>query len=162
MSPQAIAFEKEDSNLHKQFKSRKEMTTEQILRLIDDAAENGVRVFAITGGEPFLRKDMLTLIERVKQRRMDCRILTNGMLIKPHMAARLVELGVDKITISVDGPERIPNQIRKHPHSFQKLIENVTLIQSEKKRQRSNLPYLAFSNTISASTTKYLRERMAV
>ena len=158
MCPQAIDFEKDDSNLLKQFKSRKELTTDQILRLIDEAADYGVRVFAITGGEPFLRKDILPLIERVKQRRMDCQILTNGMLIKPPTATRLVELGVDKITISVDGPERIHNLIRKHPNSFQRLIESVMLIQQEKKRQRSNLPYLAFSNTISATNTKYLSE----
>src|SRR3990172_527852 len=138
------------------------MTTEQILHLIDEAADYGVRVFTLTGGEPFLRKDILTLIERVKQRRMECRLLTNGMLIKPATAARLVELRVDKITISVDGPERVHNVIRKHPTSFQKLIETVRLIQAEKQRQRSRLPYLAFSNTISASNTKYLSELMDV
>ena len=162
MCPQAIDFEKEESNLLKQYKSRKELTTDQILRLIDDAADYGVRVFSITGGEPFLRKDILTLIERIKGRRMECQLLTNGMLIKPPTAARLVELGVDKLTISVDGPEYIHNIIRKHPSSFQRLIESAKLIQAEKGRQRSHLPYLAFSNTISASNTRHLAELMDV
>jgi radical SAM protein with 4Fe4S-binding SPASM domain len=161
MCPQAIDFEKKpDSNLLKQYKSRKELTTAQILQLMDDAAAFGVKAVTITGGEPFLRKDMVPIIERVKQRGMECQLLTNGMLIKPETATRLVELGVEKITISVDGPEKIHNTIRKHPASFQRLIETVKMIQQEKQRQGKNLPYLAFSNTISGSNAEHLAELM--
>jgi radical SAM protein with 4Fe4S-binding SPASM domain len=161
MCPQAIDFEKKpESNLLKQYKSHKELTTEQILTLMDDAAAFGVRTVTITGGEPFLRKDMLTIIERVKRLRMECQVLTNGMLIKADTAARIVELGVEKVTISVDGPEKIHNTIRKHPMSFQRLLETVRTIQQEKHRQGKTLPYLAFNNTISASNAKDLAELM--
>lgn len=161
MCPQAIDFEKKpESNLLKQYKSRKELTTEQIFALMDDAAAYGVKSVTITGGEPFLRKDMILIIERVKSLGMECQLLTNGMLIKPEQAARMVELGVEKITISVDGPEHIHNTIRKHKSSFQKLIETVKIIQAEKKKQGKNLPYLAFSNTISGSNAEHLSELM--
>jgi radical SAM protein with 4Fe4S-binding SPASM domain len=161
MCPQAIDFEKKpSSNLLKQYKSNKEMTTDQILKLMDDAAAFGVKSVTITGGEPFLRKDMLPIIERIKSRGMECQLLTNGMLINADTAARLVELGVEKITISVDGPADIHNKIRKHASSFERLIETVQMLQAEKKRQGKQLPYLAFSNTISGSNAGRLAELM--
>jgi radical SAM protein with 4Fe4S-binding SPASM domain len=163
MCPQAIDFEKKPaSNLLKQYKSRKELTTAQIFTLIDNCADFGVKVFTITGGEPFLRKDMMSIIEHVKAKGLECNLLTNGMLIKPEMCTRLVELGVEKITISVDGPEHVHNVIRKHPQSFQKLTETVKTIQAEKQRLNKNLPYLAFSNTISSSNAAHMSELMDV
>jgi radical SAM protein with 4Fe4S-binding SPASM domain len=158
MCPQAIDFEKEESNLLKQYRGNKELTTEQILVLVDDAAQLGVKVFTITGGEPFLRKDIMTIVERVKRRRMLAQMYTNGMLITPAIAARLVELGVEKVTISVDGPERIHNVIRKSRTSFAKLMEGVRLIQAEKTRQGKRFPSLLFANTISGSNTAYMSE----
>jgi len=158
MCPQAIDFESEDSNLLKEFKVRKEMTTEEIFQLIDNASDYGVKIFTVTGGEPFLRKDILSIIERIKRRKMECQLLTNGMLLKETVAARLVELGVEKITISVDGPQQIHNIIRKHQNSFQRLLDGIKLIQEQKRQMGKRLPYLALSCTISATNAEYLAE----
>lgn len=162
MCPQAIDFEKEESNLLQQYKANKELTSDQIMALIDDAAEFGVRTFTFTGGEPFLRKDLLTMIERVKRRGMACQVYTNGMLITQPVAARLVELGVEKVTISVDGPEEVHNQIRKNRRSFQKLLDAVRFIQAEKTRQQRSAPSLLFCNTVSASNAHFMSELMDV
>jgi radical SAM protein with 4Fe4S-binding SPASM domain len=163
MCPQAIDFEKaKESNLLKQYRSHKELTSEQILCLIDDAAAFGVKTFTFTGGEPFLRKDLMNYVERVKARGMACQIYTNGMLITPAIAARLVALGVERVTISVDGPEHIHNTIRKHNKSFQKLMEAVDAIQAEKKRTGRRFPSLLFANTISASNASTMSELMDV
>jgi MoaA/NifB/PqqE/SkfB family radical SAM enzyme len=162
MCPQAIDFEKQDSNLLQQYRANRELTTDQILDLVDDAAEFGVRTFNFTGGETFLRQDTLTLAERVKQRGMACRINTNGMLLTPAMARSLVELGVDTVTISVDGPERIHNAIRKHGRSFQRLLESVRMIQAEQRPQARTKPLLLFNNTVSASNVAHMSELMDV
>ncbi len=52
----------------------------------------GVKVFTLTGGEVFLRKDVLAIVERIKQRGMQCHMITNGMLLSKATVARLVEL----------------------------------------------------------------------
>jgi radical SAM protein with 4Fe4S-binding SPASM domain len=93
---------------------------------------------------------------------MESRLLTNGMLVKPDIAKRIVELGVEKVTISVDGPEKVHNTIRKNPLAFKKLIEAVKNIQAEKDKQKSRLPYLSFANTISASNAGTMSELMDV
>jgi radical SAM protein with 4Fe4S-binding SPASM domain len=162
MCPQALDFEKKDSNLLRQYRARQEMTTDQILGLVDEAAEIGVRTFNFTGGEIFLRQDILTLAERVKLRGMACRLNTNGMLLTPPIARRIVELGVDTLTISVDGPGHIHNLIRKHGRSFQRLLEGVRLIQAEQRRQARPQPLVLFSNTISASNVAHMSELMDV
>ncbi len=54
---------------------------ERLLALIDEAAGLGVGRFYFTGGEPFLRRDVFELIERVtKTHGRELRILTNGLL----------------------------------------------------------------------------------
>lgn len=162
MCPQAIDFESENSDLLGEFRARKELSTEAILRLVEEAANLGVRTFTITGGEAFLRKDLLDIVARVKDRKMMCELLTNGMLIGPSVAERLVALGVDKVTVSVDGPEDIHNKIRKNKHSFRRLMEAIQLIQAEKNRQGSSLPYLALATTITATNQERLSELVEV
>jgi radical SAM protein with 4Fe4S-binding SPASM domain len=162
MCPQAIDFEKEESNLLSQYRSRRELTTEQLLCVIDDAAQFGVRTIILTGGEPFLRRDLLTLAARVKARGLLCQISTNGMLITPAIAAQLVEIGVDRVTVSVDGPEAIHNTVRKNRKSFQRLLQGVRQIQAEKLRQSSSVPALLFNCTVSASNVAHLGELMDV
>lgn len=162
MCPQAIDLESDDSKLLKQLKTRREMATPEILNLVDDAGSLGVKVFTLTGGEAFLRKDIFTITERIKMREMECAILTNGMLITPAGAANLVSLGMDKITISVDGPQDLHNTIRKNSQSFQRLIESVRQIQEEKRRRNRQSPYLAFSLTISARNANRISELLDV
>ncbi len=61
--------------------SYREMTTEEIYVLVEEARSLGARRFYLSGGEPFLREDIFDLIERVTQKDQLV-ILTNGSLIK--------------------------------------------------------------------------------
>ena len=63
--------------------------------------EMGIYFWTITGGEPFIRKDLLDLYEKYK----DCffHIYTNGVLISDEIADRLARLGNVTPMISVEG-----------------------------------------------------------
>lgn len=68
--------------------------------------------FNITGGEPFLRGDFFTILEEIAACGYDQFVLSNGTLIDADKAARLAELGVAGVQVSMEGPAEVHNQIR--------------------------------------------------
>lgn len=79
-----------------------ELSREAILNVIDDLKKMGVRVISITGGEPLLRKDVFDIMHYIKKRGMFLDLSTNGTLITEHVAERLLETGVDTVSVSFD------------------------------------------------------------
>ncbi len=59
----------------------KELDTDQVLRLVDEVADMGCVAYAISGGEPLVRKDLPLILERIKKRGMMARLVTNGALV---------------------------------------------------------------------------------
>ncbi|MEW6585000.1 MAG: radical SAM protein [Nitrospirota bacterium] len=68
--------------------------------------------FNVTGGEPFLRKDLFAVLSEIKNAGFDVFLLTNGILIGPEEAKTLAGTGVGGVQISVEGPEKIHESIR--------------------------------------------------
>ena len=82
-----------------------ELSTAQALDLIDQMAECGVLRVDITGGEPFVRKDLWQLIDRILAYKMVVGyIYTNGWLIDEAMIAQFEKRGIKpKVQVSFDG-----------------------------------------------------------
>lgn len=68
--------------------------------------------FNVTGGEPFLRYDILTILSEIKNRGFSAYLLTNGILIDEKKAKALSDIGVDGIQVSMEGPEKVHESIR--------------------------------------------------
>ena len=68
--------------------------------------------FNVTGGEPFLRDDLLNILAEIGNRGFDIYLLTNGILINKKRAAALSYLGVKGVQVSIEGPEKIHDSIR--------------------------------------------------
>lgn len=81
------------------------LTFEEIERLVRVFVDLGVVKLRLTGGEPLLRRHLDNLVERLAQipEIEDICLTTNGSLLTGEVAARLVEAGLDRITISLDG-----------------------------------------------------------
>jgi radical SAM protein with 4Fe4S-binding SPASM domain len=80
-----------------------ELDTAQALRLIDDLAEARVLQVTLCGGEPFLRKDIVTLLERLAGTNMWIGIATNGYRVPRHVLKALERLPVFYAQVSIDG-----------------------------------------------------------
>ena len=79
------------------------LTEEEIVLAVETAAELGVNKLRITGGEPLIKKNILSICERtaaVPGIREVC-ITTNGVLL-PALAKLLREAGVKRLNISLD------------------------------------------------------------
>ena len=82
---------------------------EEIERLVDTFLDLGVDKVRLTGGEPLLRRDLPTLVERLaaRSRVHDLAMTTNGILLVEHVSA-LADAGLHRLTVSLDTlqPER--------------------------------------------------------
>jgi GTP 3',8-cyclase len=78
------------------------LSFEEIATLTDAFVAEGVDRIRITGGEPLLRRELPTLIERLAARPIkDLALTTNGILLKGQAAA-LRAAGLQRVTISLD------------------------------------------------------------
>jgi cyclic pyranopterin phosphate synthase len=79
------------------------LSAHEITRVVQAAHQHGVRKVRLTGGEPLLRPDILSIISSIKHRIgiRDLSLTTNGMLLAG-MAHRLKAAGLDRVNISLD------------------------------------------------------------
>ncbi len=82
---------------------------EEIIRIVEAAAELGVTRVRITGGEPLVRTNLSSLIEMIAQTPgiTDIALTTNGILLAK-LASELKHAGLKRVNISLDTlkPER--------------------------------------------------------
>src|SRR6202042_671069 len=59
-----------------------EMTTQEIIHLLDEMADAGVFILTLSGGEIFLRKDFFTILEHARRLMFCVKLKTNAVLIR--------------------------------------------------------------------------------
>jgi len=83
------------------------LTYEEILRIVRLFAMEGISKVRITGGEPLVRKGMVSLVAQLAQIKgiNDLSLTTNGVLLK-ELAADLKRAGLKRVNISLDSLRR--------------------------------------------------------
>lgn len=80
-----------------------ELTTDEAKRVIDDLAGFGVPALLFSGGEPLTRPDLFELMSYATGKGLRVTLSTNGTLIDEATAARLKQIGLTYVGISLDG-----------------------------------------------------------
>ncbi|MEK6478721.1 GTP 3',8-cyclase MoaA [Catalinimonas sp. 4WD22] len=83
------------------------LTYEEMLKMVSLMAEIGVSKVRITGGEPFVRKDLMYFLRQLSQIKgiEDINITTNGVLTTNYVA-ELKQLGIRSVNLSLDTFDR--------------------------------------------------------
>lgn len=99
---------------------RAEADTAGMKRMIDEIARMGAVALSLTGGEPLLRKDAEELLHHAREKGLWTHLNTNGYLIDPERAEKIVGAGVDSVNISLDGASAdVHDRLRRHAGSFE-------------------------------------------
>lgn len=133
-----------------------ELSFVEIKKIIDQIAFFRP-LFYITGGECLLRKDIGEIIRYAKKKGLICSLTTNGTLLTGAKAKQLVESGLDRISVSIDGPKGIHDQIRGKG-SFKKTIRGVHLLQQLKKGKKQVLPSVKMAAVVTGLNISRLEE----
>lgn len=135
---------------------RNRMSIEHWRRVIDEIADHGVDSVLVRGGEPFLYPQIMQLLEHLERRSFTISIDTNGTMLSRY-AADLVRFSRLHLTISVDGPETVHDEVRAVPGTYQKIKEGVARL-AEAERDGPHTVSRSLNFTISPYSYQGLGE----
>lgn len=82
-----------------------ELTTAEVLRIAADIRADADPILVLTGGEPLMRRDIFEIASGCAGIFSRVALATNGTLIDAAMAHRIVEAGIRRVSISLDGAQ---------------------------------------------------------
>jgi Fe-coproporphyrin III synthase len=113
-------YARADERIHE-----KELSHEEGVALLDDLAEFGVPVVLFSGGEPLVRPDLVELARYAVSKGMRAVISTNGTLIDEETAARLHDVGLSYVGVSLDGMEEVNDRFRGKKGAFRDAMNGI-------------------------------------
>lgn len=100
-----------------------EMTTAEVLRLLDVVREFDVDAVKFTGGEPMLRQDLEEIVRRAPDG-MDVSVTTNGTFL-PDRADALAKAGLDRVNVSQDAIDPDAFAELTQSGAYERVIEGI-------------------------------------
>ncbi|MDO9542038.1 MAG: radical SAM protein [Kiritimatiellia bacterium] len=118
----------------------REFDTSQFKRMIDGLVDMGVSAIGFTGGEPLLRKDAVELMTYAKSKKRVVHLSTNGALLTSAIIEALLNIKIDALNISLDGPTEESHDFIRGAGSFISVIANTRqLVQARNVRRAATL-----------------------
>jgi len=144
---------------------RKElMTFDEMLQTCSLLVNNGIEKIRITGGEPFIRKDMMQFLAALSELNglHQLTITTNGVLTAPHVP-ELKKIGIQSVNLSIDTLDRdrffsitrrdeLPNVLKTLDALLQHNIETkINAVVMEGKNTDDIIPLAALTKELPVS-----------
>jgi AdoMet-dependent heme synthase len=85
--------------------SPSDLSTETVLDIIDQIAAVSTPILVLSGGEPLFRSDVFQLARYSTDRGLRVALATNGTLVTKHCAGMIIDAGVRRVAISLDGAD---------------------------------------------------------
>ncbi len=106
-----------------------DLSTDEWLQFFEELKECNVMDVTLSGGEPFMRKDIRILLDGIIKNRMRFGFLTNGILFNDDLAEYIKTTGrCNSIQVSIDGPGPEIHDASRGKGSFEKAIAGLKTI----------------------------------
>ena len=110
-----------------------EISDTEIRRIIEQSMPLGLKGIKITGGEPFLRKDIFEILGIITRHNLKVHIETNASLLDKEKIKKLKKNGLNGISVSLDAAtEKKHDKLRGLKNSFQKTLNAIDLLVKNK------------------------------
>ncbi len=103
-----------------------DMSYEDFVR-ITEVIKGTRRLYLSAGGEPTLHKDLVRMLTYLKESKIakSYGFITNGMLLVPDYADKILATGLDYIFISLDGSDAETHESLRPGSDFKKITNNI-------------------------------------
>jgi heme b synthase len=109
-----------------------ELNTRQAFDLIDAIGKVSKPVMVLSGGEPLFRPDIFDIAEYGVESGFRMALATNGTLIDEHYAAKIADVGISRVAISLDGAAAdTHDRFRNMPGSHARALHGIHLLRDE-------------------------------
>ncbi|MGN0287483.1 MAG: radical SAM protein [Atopobiaceae bacterium] len=107
----------------------KDMTLEQILRIIDQMADHGVLTLSLTGGDPLTRKDFPEIYRHARECGMLVTVLTNATQLTEEHIKLFQEYPVSQLSITMYGYTKDTYEaMSRVPGSYNRFMNAIDMI----------------------------------
>ncbi len=127
------------------------MNFELFTKIVDECAREHVYSIRLDHrGEPLLNPKIVEMVSYAKNKGIkDVAFLTNGERLNPEITGKLIEAGLDWISISFDGMGDVYNRIR-YPAIHEETLEKVKLIRRMREEKSLKKPLIRVQSIYSA------------
>ena len=103
-----------------------DLSTEASLGIIDQIAAFANPILVLSGGEPLFRRDIFQLARYATGRGLRVALATNGTLVTKDVARNIVDTGVRRVSISLDGADAATHDaFRGIPGAFEASVQGL-------------------------------------
>jgi len=103
-----------------------DLSTAESKGLIDQIVAFCNPILILSGGEPLIRPDIFEIAEHAVARGLRVALATNGTLIDESMAQRIVDVGIRRVAVSLDGATaETHDTFRALPGSFAQALQGI-------------------------------------
>jgi radical SAM protein with 4Fe4S-binding SPASM domain len=85
--------------------SPRDLSTPQALEIIAQIAAYASPILVLSGGEPLYRRDIFELARYATEKGLRVALATNGTMVTKDLARRIVDCGIKRVSISLDGAD---------------------------------------------------------
>lgn len=118
---------------------KNEIDTQYFLLIVKKLVTAGINSFTLTGGEPFLRPNLLfSILEYCEKNNIKASINSNAALIKNSDASKIQDLGVTHVLVSLLGTEKTHNYIT-NSNTFKRTCDGITALVNNKVKVSVNM-----------------------
>jgi len=89
-----------------------ELKLDEIKSVLDQLAELKAMYIFFTGGEPFIRKDIVEILQHASKKKIGISLSTNGQLLKEEVLNKIKNIDFKLFQISLDGNKDVHDFIR--------------------------------------------------
>jgi heme b synthase len=135
-----------------------ELSTEECRRVLDEIASFAKPIIILTGGEPLLRPDIFELASYGNSLGLRMTMAPNGTLVTREAARKMVKVGIQRISISIDGATaQSHDAFRRVPGAFEGAMRGI------RNAREAGLPF-QINTTITAQNLHELEsiQKLAV
>ncbi len=103
-----------------------DLPTEKAKGIIDQIAAFANPILVLSGGEPLYRKDIFELASYGTAKGLRVALATNGTLVTKEVAKKIVDAGVKRVSISLDGADaETHDSFRGIPGAFENAVQGL-------------------------------------
>lgn len=132
-------------------------------KIIDEAKTNAFDVNLAHRGESLLHPQLIEMIQYTKKAGLFTRLHTNGSLLTEELTEKIIDSGLDRLSISFDGYTKETYEEIRQGGDFDKTIANIIHLLQIKKDNHAKLPEVAIEvinfNDLSETELSHSREK---
>jgi len=113
-------------------KLKNEMSDEECFKFIDECAKLNVFVLNISGGEPFLKKNLFEILSYARKKNIEIGITTNGTLVTEDIAKKIKRIEPFNVHISLDGIGKVHDNFRNKKGVYNSVLKTISLFKKYK------------------------------